>query len=90
LGRFAARCPSQGADHFFGLRGASQRYDVPPLSFVIRIIAKEFWRTTTTGTMITGSSGADWFLIGSEDKITDYHFDKPRTNKDGDVVTIVA
>jgi hypothetical protein len=40
--------------------------------------------------MITGSSGADWFLIGSEDKITDYHFDKPRTNKDGDVVTIVA
>jgi uncharacterized delta-60 repeat protein len=35
---------------------------------------------------LTGSSGADLFIIGSEDSITDYQFGKPKTNKDGDVV----
>jgi uncharacterized delta-60 repeat protein len=35
---------------------------------------------------LTGSSGADLFIISSEDTITDYQFGKPKTNKDGDVV----
>jgi Ca2+-binding RTX toxin-like protein len=35
---------------------------------------------------MTGSSGADLFIIISGDKITDYHFGKPQANKDSDVV----
>ena len=35
---------------------------------------------------LTGSAGADLFIINSEDQITDFQFGKPRTNKDGDVV----
>jgi VCBS repeat-containing protein len=35
--------------------------------------------------MLTGSAGADWFIIGEGDKITDLQGNK----KDGDVVTVV-
>jgi Ca2+-binding RTX toxin-like protein len=35
---------------------------------------------------LTGSSGADLFIISSGDRITDYHFGRPSTNRDGDVV----
>ena len=35
--------------------------------------------------MLTGSSGADWFIISDGDKITDFK----KVNKDGDVVTTV-
>lgn len=35
---------------------------------------------------LTGSAGADLFLIDTRDSITDYLFGKPNTNKDGDVV----
>jgi Ca2+-binding RTX toxin-like protein len=36
--------------------------------------------------VLTGGSGADLFIIDSGDKITDFRFDKPNTNKDGDIV----
>jgi Ca2+-binding RTX toxin-like protein len=39
--------------------------------------------------ILTGSSGADLFFISAGDKITDYRFDKPKANKDGDVVRFV-
>jgi autotransporter-associated beta strand protein len=39
--------------------------------------------------VLTGGSGADLFIISSGDKITDFQFDKPKTNKDGDVVITV-
>ena len=35
--------------------------------------------------MLTGSSGADWFLATLNDKVTDFK----KQNKDGDVLTIV-
>jgi Ca2+-binding RTX toxin-like protein len=35
---------------------------------------------------LTGGSGADLFIINLGDVITDFQFDKPKTNKDGDVV----
>jgi uncharacterized delta-60 repeat protein len=35
---------------------------------------------------LTGSAGADLFIINTGDKITDFQFGKPNTNKDGDVV----
>jgi PKD repeat protein len=34
---------------------------------------------------LTGSSGADWFIISSGDKVTDFKIN----NKDGDVVTVI-
>ena len=34
---------------------------------------------------LTGSSGADWFIISSGDKVTDFKVQ----NKDGDLVTVV-
>jgi Ca2+-binding RTX toxin-like protein len=37
---------------------------------------------------LTGSAGADLFFIDSGDKITDFQFGKPKTNRDGDVVFI--
>jgi Ca2+-binding RTX toxin-like protein len=40
--------------------------------------------------MLTGSSGADLFIINSGDKITDFNFTNPNTNKDGDVVVIIT
>jgi Ca2+-binding RTX toxin-like protein len=40
--------------------------------------------------LLTGSSGADLFIISSDDKITDFQFGKPNTNKDGDVVVFVV
>ena len=38
-----------------------------------------------TGDKLTGSSGADWFIIGNGDKITDF---KKNNNSDGDLVTV--
>jgi len=35
--------------------------------------------------MLTGSSGADWFIISQGDKITDFK----TLNKDGDLITVV-
>ena len=35
---------------------------------------------------VTGGAGADLFIISTSDLITDFKFDKPQTNKDGDVV----
>ena len=35
---------------------------------------------------LTGGAGADLFIINWGDKITDFQFGKPKTNKDGDVV----
>jgi Ca2+-binding RTX toxin-like protein len=35
---------------------------------------------------LTGSAGADLFIINSGDTITDFQFVRPKTNKDGDVV----
>ena len=35
--------------------------------------------------MLTGGSGADWFIISQVDKITDLKVQK----KDGDVVTVI-
>jgi Ca2+-binding RTX toxin-like protein len=35
--------------------------------------------------MLTGSSGADWFIVNQFDKITDFNAQK----KDGDLVTWV-
>lgn len=34
---------------------------------------------------LTGGSGADWFIIGQGDKVTDFKIQ----NKEGDLVTIV-
>jgi len=36
--------------------------------------------------LLTGGAGADLFIINWDDKITDFQFGKPKTNKDGDVV----
>ena len=36
--------------------------------------------------MLTGGAGADLFIVEFGDKITDFQFGKPQTNKDGDVV----
>jgi hypothetical protein len=35
--------------------------------------------------MLTGSSGADWFLISEGDKVTDFKLQ----NQDGDLLTVV-
>lgn len=35
---------------------------------------------------LTGSAGADWFIISGDDKVTDWN---AKNNKDGDVLTIV-
>jgi Ca2+-binding RTX toxin-like protein len=37
---------------------------------------------------LTGSSGADLFIINTGDIITDFRFGQPQTNKDGDVVIV--
>ena len=34
---------------------------------------------------LTGSSGADWFIVSLNDKVTDFK----KNNKDGDVLTLV-
>jgi len=35
---------------------------------------------------LTGSAGADWFIISADDKVTDWN---AKNKKDGDVLTIV-
>lgn len=40
--------------------------------------------------LLTGGAGADLFIIGSGDRITDFQFDKPKTNKAGDVVIQIS
>jgi hypothetical protein len=34
---------------------------------------------------LTGSSGADWFIVSLNDKVTDFK----KNNKDGDILTLV-
>ena len=34
--------------------------------------------------MLTGSSGSDWFIIGTGDKVTDFK----KQNTDGDLITV--
>ena len=36
--------------------------------------------------LLTGSSGADWFIVNTEDKVTDFH---NHNNNDGDRATYV-
>ncbi len=40
----------------------------------------------STSDQLTGSAGADLFIINTGDTITDFKFGKPKDNKDGDVV----
>lgn len=49
-------------------------------------IAEDVLDETTDGfDILTGSSGADWFIVSSGDKITDFK----KQNKDGDLVTTI-
>ena len=51
-----------------------------------------FWTklssTIKTATSSRAAHGADLFIINTGDKITDFQFGKPNTNKDGDVVIL--